>query len=380
MNVDSLRQLCSQHSQGTFVSRVENGMPEWICENGVLRHSTADYFSVGLYAQEEGESLLLMEQKETALVMLLVCIFDGQMNLLLSLRTEPGLIGLTCYSTTIQSTPSNYLRRHGGRSTPFIQVALEPGSEGAILYEGFHHDWGDYYLNKTKRFLVVELESPVEAPQGFCWVALETAHALLRAKHLVTSDLRVAIPLVTAGGGALSDESSGALSLANNRPLLRRLDFSPGVVDCRGTEVSFFRTETDAREVTSWVQPLLVPQGNLKISLAFAKSASGRIYAIEKRTQPGLLGQQLWFPARKCNGKVVRTVKTSAEGGRFWRYEIEIALIEVESPGDAAANAGGSECWASEQSLAFLVTQSLQTSLELRMAWSLAYAGGIDPP
>lgn len=380
MDSDSLRQLCSKHSLGTFISRVENGLPDWIFDNGILRNSKADYFSVGFYAQEEGDSLLLMEQKDTALVMLLVCNIDGQDAVLLSLRSEPGLIGLTNYSTTIQSTPSNYLRKHGGKSTPFIQVAMDPGSQGKVLYEGTHHDWGDYYLNKTKRFLIVELESPVEAPKDFCWVTLETANALLRENHLVTNDLRVAIPLLTARGVHNSVETEGALSLADSRQLLRTLEFSPGVVDCRGTGVSFFKIETETREVISWVQPLLVPKSDLRISLAFAKSSSGRMYAIEKRTQPGLLGHQLWFPANKGNGNIARTVKTSAEGGRFWRYQIEVELIEVENPCDATVNAGGSECWVSEQSLSLLVTKSLQTSLELRMAWSLAYAGGIDAP
>lgn len=377
MNIDNLRQLCSSRSLGTFVSRVEDGLPDWIFDNGVLRNSKADYFSVGFYAQEEGDSLLLMTQKEPALVVLLVCNLDGQDNLLLSLRTEPGLIGLTNYSSTIQSTPSNYLRRHGGKSTPFIEIAMDPESHGKVLYEGTHHDWGDYYLNKIKRFLIVELDSPVEAPKGFCWVTLETARALLCENHLVTNDLRVAIPLLNARG-VQSLVRVEALCLEDNQQTLRRLELSPGVVDCRGTGFAFFKTETETREVNSWVQPLLVPKSDLQISLFFAKSSSGRIYAIEKRTQPGLLGNQLWFPANKGNGRIARTVKTSAEGGRFWKYQIEIELIEIEDPCDATANAGGSECWVSEQSLSFLITQSLQTSLELRMAWSLAYAGGMD--
>jgi hypothetical protein len=380
MNADSLRQLCSKHSIGTVVSRVENGLPDWIFDNGGLRNTKADYFSVGLYVQEAGDSLLLMKQKETALVMLLVCNIDGQDNLLLSLRTEPGLIGLTNYSTTIQSTPSNYLRKHGGKRTPFIEFAMDPGYKSNVLYEGTHHDWGDYYLNKTKKFLIVELESPVKAPTGFCWVTLETANVLLRENHLVTNDLRVAIPLLNARGVNNSVGSEGELSLAGSRQLLRSIELSPGAIDSRGTGVSFFITETQTREVGSWVQPLLIPKSNMKISLAFANSPQGRIYAIEERTQPGLLGHQLWFPVNKDNGKVVRSVKTSAEGGRFWRHQIEIELIEIENPCDTAADAGVSERWISEQSLSLLVSQSLQTSLELRMAWSLAYAGGVDAP
>jgi hypothetical protein len=257
---------------------------------------------------------------------------------------------------------------------------MDPCAHGKILYEGTHHDWGDYYLNKTKRFLIVELELPVDAPKGFCWVSLETASALLLENHLVTSDLRVAIPLLTARGVQHSVSTESGPSHAENWQLVRNLGFSPDVVDSRGIGVSFFKTETKTREVNSWVQPLLVLQKNLEICLIYAKSSSGRVYAVEQRTQPGLLGQQLWFPANKGKGKIVRTVKTSAEGGRFWRYQIEIKLLEIENPSDATVNDGGSTHWLSEHDLSLLVTQSLQTSLELRMAWSLSYAGGIDTP
>jgi hypothetical protein len=196
----------------------------------------------------------------------------------------------------------------------------------------------------------------------------------------VTSDLRVAIPLLTARGVQHSATTESGPSHAENRQLFRNLGFSPDVIDSRGIGVSFFKTETKTREVNSWVQPLLVLQKNLEICLTYAKSSSGRVYAVEQRTQPGLLGQQLWFPANKGKGKIVRTVKTSAEGGRFWRYQIEIKLLEIENSSDATANDGGSTYWLSEHDLSLLVTQPLQTSLELRMAWSLSYAGGIDTP
>lgn len=380
MNSDDLRKLCSDHSIGTIVSRAENSLNDWIIDNGILRNSKADYFTVGLYAGEEGKPLLLMKQEESALVMLLLCNINGQNSVLLSLRSEPGLIGLTNFTTTIQSTPSNYLRKHGGKSTPFVEVAMDPSTHGKILYEGTHHDWGDYYLNKTKRFLIVELKSAVDAPKGFCWVSLETVIALLHENHLVTSDLRVAIPLLTARGVQHSARTESGPSHAENRQLFRNLGFSPDVVDSRGIGVSFFKTETKTREVNSWVQPLLVLQKDLEICLTYAKSSTGRVYAVEQRTQPGLLGQQLWFPANKGKGKIVRTVKTSAEGGRFWRYQIEIKLLEIENSSDATANDGGSTYWLSERDLSLLVTKPLQTSLELRMAWSLSYAGGIDTP
>jgi hypothetical protein len=127
----------------------------------------------------------------------------------------------------------------------------------------------------------------------------------------------------------------------------------------------------------------------IEICLFFSQGPTGKIFAIEKRTQPGLQGFQLWYPAHKVDGKIMRSVKTSAEGGRFWQFEIHIQLIELELTQSQLADldlvealhsscdidhADESERWISEQNLSLLVSLSLQTSLELRMAWSLVYA------
>ena len=375
--VDGLRELCSRHSRGTIVSRVADGLPEWVVDKGRLRHASADYFSIGMYSHGQAETLLLMEQKETALVALFAARVDGRDAVLLSLRTEPGLIGLTNFSSTIQSTPSNYLRRHGGKSTPFMQIAANPGAYGRVAYDGMQYDWGDYYLHKTKRFLIVELDSPVEAPRGFCWVPLEMAQTLLCEDNLVTNDLRVAIPLLSVRQRRDAVCPNVACS-QDQGATLSNLAYSLGAVDCRGVAVSFFRMTSDTREVSSWVQPLVTPTGVMKISLPFIRTPTGRLYAVDKRTQPGLLGRQLWFPSTSQGGRVARKVRSSAEGGRFWRFPIEIEAVDMTPVSGVACSEVAEGLWMPEDALSLLIAQSCETSLELRMAWSLVCFGGMD--
>jgi len=378
--ITKLREFCAKHSIGTVVTPVIDGGPEWVVQKDQLRNVRADYFSIGLYTQENGDLRWLIEQKETALVMLLMASLDGRDAVLLSFRTEPGLIGLTNLSTTIQSTPSNYFRKHGGKSTPFIEIAADPASYGTVMYDGEHHDWGDFYLEKTKRFLIVQLKSPIEAPRGFYWVSFETAQALLLADYLLTSDLRVSIPLLRTAR-QIKGATAAATVPSDIRPALQKSAYSPGTVDGRGATVSFFNTQTETREISSWIQPLLVPGNRLEIRLPFMRTGSGRYFAIEKRTQTGLSGRELWFPARMESGRIVRTVSSSAEGGRFWQFRNDITLIEVDCPRNSAGAPlpvnGGT--WMTEKELSSLVALPLQTSLELRMAWSLVYGGGLAP-
>jgi oxidase EvaA len=367
-----LRTMCEEHALHSKISSAKDGHPNWIIKNNQLLNKKADYFEISLYESEKGEPLILMSQEENALIMLLLADINGVPAALLSLRTEPGLIKLTNLSTTIQSTPSNYMRKHGGKATPFIEIAKDPQSFGDVIYNGKHYDWGNYYVCKTKQFLIVKLHSVVEAPAGYCWVELDTVRDLLLENHLITNDLRVTIPLISNSMKHETVDSTLQTSLGVDSQL-KRLQFTENVTDARGTKIAYFRTETETREVSSWVQPLLIPGEPLEIRIVFCRLSSGRIFAVEKRTQPGLQNRRLWFPTESISGSyITQHVVTSAEGGRFWQYKINIKLQETESPEDVQEDLSIDVVWMTEKQLSELVTTPLQTSLELRMAWSLA--------
>lgn len=366
-----LRALCRDHSLRSQVTRVSDGHPDWIMESGRLRNQIADYFTIGVCEPSLGSSFLMMEQSEPALAMLLVAEVDGVESVLISIRTEPGLIGFTNVTSTIQSTPSNYLRKHGGKPTPFIDVAADPESFGMVVYDAKQYDWGGYYVHKTKRFLIVRLAEAVEAPPGYRWTAVASIGSVLLEDHLITNDLRVLLahllePRAYGVGSEIDQPATDRSSLFSGAEF--PLDF----VDSRGTGIVFVRTETETREVGSWVQPLLDPQRPLVIRLPVDGSGSEYLFAVEKRTQLGLAGRELWFPASIATGALERRVTNSAEGGRFWRHRIDLELRRATV---ISASAGAGITWLTKDELAFLVAQPLHTSLELRMAWSIACVG-----
>jgi oxidase EvaA len=374
-----LRLFCDDYSSRTTVVPARDGLPDWVVEDDCLRNSRTDYFRIGLYATELGRTQFLMEQTQRALVMLLVAEIQGVPAALLGIRTEPGLIGLTNLTATIQSTPSNYLRKHGGKATPFLEVASNPSDFGTVIHDGDDHDWGNYYAQKTKRFLIVRLDAAPVAPDGYVWVALTTLRQLLLADDLITNDLRVCLsPL-------FHPRRQGAVHPPNQVPAaevapLRRLPLDPGMVDAQGTAISFFRTDTPTREVACWVQPLLVPAKPMTISLIFIRRAGERLFAVERLTQPGLLGRRLWFPAvATSSSRVVRRLATSAEGGRFWHYRIFIELRESEPARALDEPSPDAVQWLTEAEVSDLVATPLCTSLELRLAWSLVYGDKGQP-
>ena len=53
------------------------------------------------------------------------------------------------------------------------------------------------------------------------------------------------------------------------------------------------------------------------------------LIALEEKSQIGLLGVKLWFPATLQGGVLRRSINTSAEGGRFWKHPIVIEIREI---------------------------------------------------
>jgi hypothetical protein len=348
--MDNLRikNLFQKISESSSVIQVEVCPPEWNIGNNKLRHSHTDYFNIGYYQEGDNPPCYLMEQRESALVLLLISTIDGRRSALLNLRYEPGLIGSVNLTTTIQSTPSNYQQKHGGKPTPFVDMAYHPTDFGEVIYDGLQFDWGDYYVQKTKRFLILDLPSPPPAPDGFIWLDFEFLKGLAFEDYMITNDLRVMLTLLFF--------KMPSIKVDKFENSLKMLPVDLEKSDSRGVRIGFFKTTSSTREVKSWVQPLLLVPTIKKIVLYFTKTSSGIKVAVNQETRIGLIGKMVFFPATLMGGKLVRQIQTSAEGGRFWKHEVQIELWEKDQE--------DGELWMDLEELD-------QCSLELNLAISL---------
>jgi hypothetical protein len=348
MDVLRIKNLFQSISESSSAIQVEECPAEWKIENHKLRHTHTDYFNIGYYQEGEHPPCYLIEQKESALVLILLSTIDGRRSALLNFRFEPGLIGEVNLTSTIQSTPSNYQQKHGGKPTPFVDMAFHPTEYGEVIYDGRQFDWGDYYVHKTKRFLILDLPTPPPAPVGFIWVDLDLLKILALEDNVITNDLRVMLTLLF-----FKMPSIKADKFENS---LKFLPLGLEKADSRGVRIGFFKTTSTTREVKSWVQPLLMVPGIKKIVLYFTKAPSGIKVAVNRETRIGLLGKMIQFPAFLKGGKLVKHIQTSAEGGRFWKYEVQIELWEKDQE--------DGEIWKHLEELD-------QCSLELNLAISL---------
>ena len=398
--ISILREKCQDESFGMNVYPVLNSRGDWIEENGELRNSKADYFSICAIRCADGKRRLKLIQKEPALVLLLIARVNDNVFLLLNFRSEPGLIGRTCLTTTIQSTPSNYLRKHGGKETPYVSYANGDTRSGKVIYDELQYDWLDFYLFKNKRYLIREIETMPVANHGYEWVDLKIAEQTLFEDQLISSDLRTLLliylnlqelqPKVGTQIIKQSTTSETNRTSCGERIAIEELRNTESHFDSTqyrddmGTGIIFVNTESKSREVKEWIQPLLKPSPPvIKCPLIYCRDVSGTskfavtrknllnsmrseifdIYEIKDLELKGILGDK--------NSTIKNRIKVrnSAEGGRFYNVFVEIELIEVDPISMVIKDSDVN--WLSEEELRRNINTSLKTSLELRTAFSL---------
>jgi len=351
---------------------------EWHLDaEGALRHDRTPYFDIVGFRPAGGDARVVMRQAETALVGLLVTRVEGVLHALLTARCEPGLHGGCQFSSTVQSTPSNYLRRHGGAATPHLESLLDPGAHDTVVHDSRQFDWTEHYCGKVKRFLVVELSTAVEPGADAAWVAEPVLETLLAEDHAVTTDLRIVLATVLAGP---SLDSAMTQARAIDRERRRdeqaipaeqcRVDAVPGWMTDADVTVRAVQVHSPSREVASWQQPLLVVREEKTVRLLVRDDADGpRRYGVQCRTADTLDGRHLWFTADQAaaTNPPLWSVRTSAEGGRFWLHDVTIELCAARPDFDEPG-----VHWLTIYELVALCAIDEATAVELRIAVSAA--------
>jgi oxidase EvaA len=351
----------------------------WRIDEGVLRHVDAGYFEIAGFADDDGAERLLIRQRETALAGLVVHGTPGERSFLLNARCEPGLHGICQFSTTIQSTPSNYERRHGGAATPFIGLFLEPDSPARYVHDSLEYDWGAYYDAKRKRFAIVEVDERLETASPCVWVDEPNLRRMIGEDFLVTGDLRASIALLDAhdmvadGAPAIAVDAQPTGRSALTQVPLEKL--TSWVIDewglhertvDQGVAVYYVRTRSTSREVGDWSQPLVRVSHDDRVRLPVRRRNGEPEFAVELRTELGLAGAELYHPAEPGEFAVpTRVIRTSAEGGRFLRHEVVLELAEVHAEALPGAT------WLNRSELARLLLQPGRTAIQLRLAATL---------
>lgn len=377
-SLQAMKDFLDESRQGFVVEPITLAqMPSWKIVDGALSHVSGGFFSVvGIEFDPLDEArrkeAVYLYQPQSAINGLLSCRIDGRQHFLLQARAEPGNLGQAQYGPTLQSTPANYLRAHGGRATPYIGLftTYQPGLR--IIHDSLQLDLGQRYLFKSKRVIVAECPVDMPVEDGFIWVPAEVVNAAVALPTFLNTDLRALFGICAwddpVGGdlAPLSREVAASLCRAPRAEVLAEVMTAlPGKIaayrfrdlarlehwrisedgicergDTQGFDVGYFHVEARRREVASWQQPLIASRsrGHARLVCRIADGALEVLVAAGEepglQTGKALLPSNLRYPGGSASspwpgGKVLLQTTESDEGGRFHcdasTYEIVLA-------------------------------------------------------
>ena len=105
-----------------------NLLKDWIFKQNIIFHKSNNFFSIKPFLfQQKNKKIFqpLIVQREHGILGIVKKKIGGKDYYLLQSKIEPGNINGIQISPTVQATKSNYLRKHGGKKTPFLNYFLK---------------------------------------------------------------------------------------------------------------------------------------------------------------------------------------------------------------------------------------------------------------
>ncbi|GAA1935286.1 NDP-hexose 2,3-dehydratase family protein [Kitasatospora viridis] len=272
-------------------------------------------------------------QPEIGILGIITKRIDGVPCFLMQAKLEPGNTELVQYAATVQATPSNYQRVHGGRSTPYLEYFREHTGR-RIVFDQLLSEHASWYLHKRNRNMIVEVPEDEDVPVGddFAWLTLGQLRGQLQRGNRVNMNARTVLSGLSyrTGAGPEDDPHSGDVpgdafqrqvvashragcsdadlraamtwlidqkarfSLDVRRVGLGELDdWVCGPDGIRHREGRSFRivglsVAAASREVGSWSQPVLEPTPGNVVALVCRRRAGVLQVLVQAMVQPGL--------------------------------------------------------------------------------------------
>lgn len=411
---------------------------DWSLNRDRFAHRLGAFFSVIAVEYDDGQGnprrFAMIDQPEIGILGFCVTRQEGRIRWLLQAKAEPGTVGIVQVGPTVQATRSNYLRRHGGQATPYLEHFLLPDGAGTLGLA--QSEQGTKFLGKHNNNATVILDHA--SPPGHAnwrWVDADDVRRALAQDFLINTDARSTIvsstwgllrsdgPLFSGDAGSensnlraalfasMAADSDRAVARATDRldtarrthqSALRQVPLdtlpgwhaSSGAADALGIEagIACFRALIHGREVEAWDQPFLTSARDHIVRLILADCDGCKCVLLRLSTEPGFaLGVQFGptvqtdvpcSPLLAALGEAtpdapILSARQSDEGGRFMKVVTDYAIHDLGDTLLARDLCALPEIVAVPLSaLAVLCATSGMTTNELRSAVSVLLALG----
>lgn len=165
---------------------------QWHFKENLIYHTNKNFFKIKPYIFEQLKKKWyqpLILQKEEGVLGIIKKKKSNVDYYLLQAKAEPGNINSIQISPTVQATKSNYLRKHGGKKTFFLNFFLKKVKKIKILSSLKLSEQGTRFLQKKNRNILIEIKN-INLPKksNFRWLTKENIKYLMKKNNVLNMD------------------------------------------------------------------------------------------------------------------------------------------------------------------------------------------------
>lgn len=167
-------------------------------KNGYICNRNHSFFSITGYRRiTDGKcvSQPIILQAEIGYLGIICKEIDGVMHFLMQAKIEPGNINKIQISPTIQATKSNFTRKHGGATPPYLEYFLN-AEKYEIVVDQIQSEQSSRFYKKRNRNILIRVEDELPLLPSHRWMTLGQIKRLMREDNLVNMDTRTVLSCI----------------------------------------------------------------------------------------------------------------------------------------------------------------------------------------
>lgn len=340
-----------------------DAIKSWIYKDREIFHINKNFFSIQPYyftQKSENKSWMqpIIVQNEIGILGILKKKIDNKDYYLLQAKVEPGNINGIQLSPTVQATKSNYLQKHFGKKTNYIEFFLKNKKNIILISKKKLSEQGTKYLNKSNLNILIDIKKlKLNKKNNFIWLNKEEIKFLLNKRNLINMDT------LSVFSSSIKKTNENKIIYNNNKIFTslnkftikkkikkKKILFSQmknwivtkkKIYDIKKNffSISFFNVNASLREVKNWSQPLLSDYNKSFIGFIVKKINNTYFYLAKLNLEPGHKSAKFTTTILIKNYKFSKYYKSinyynfflkknnlkkyifSDEGGRFYKNE-----------------------------------------------------------
>lgn len=378
---------------------------DWKFNKKKIYHKSKIFFSIlafRLYQKNIKKTWYqpLIIQKEVGILGIIKRKVHDKSFYLLQAKAEPGNKNGIQLSPTVQATKSNYLRKHKGKKTKFLDFFLKKNKKLDFIKKKRLSEQGSRYDKKSNFNILIELKrKTIQIPKNYVWLGSEELKYLIKKKNLMNMDtLSVFSCCVKKDIENFNFNTTNTLIKLvkqfkkKNEITKKQISF----FDLKNWQIKkniisdnkknffairFFNVKANLREVKKWSQPLLSDFKNSLNTFLVKREKNQNFYLLKIIIEPGLSSAKFTstlniknYNPKKDYSKIeffnffkskngLQKFIYSDEGGRFYRNETH-NYVKILKKNDKL-NIKKNFYWVSHNQIIDLINKNL-VSIEAR--------------